>query len=418
MGSRSAEKRYVAADLRKTSQFARPRRVVLAFAILFGLVAVAILPGRRHEADALLLARGNDVDASARSYAEQIVHPSFLAQIRARIRPIDGHRLSDDDLRESISAHSVDNAGLVHVTARADSAEGAEALANDVAVAFGVAVKQETQQHEASVRDELRSRVAQRTREISRLHTGPQSSVVSERMLELEAERKALVDQLANASVLGARQSVAPTLVAAPHAALEPLLPRLFRRLFEGLLLGALVGFAVLRLRGPAARSERGAPRVPVSNEAAAVLAGTDPDWQLFDDLRPLTRTPRAEPEPAPEPVRVAAPPPRLVAQATLTLVADPPLPPTDPPAVPELPPAPVASLPRAAGMLELAELERLIVARPASDPYVQEERHALLVSLRGYTDLDGVIPTRFHSLVHESFGDLLGADSAVGARS
>ena len=107
MGSRSAEKRYVAADLRKTSRFARSRRVVLALAILFGLVAVAALPARRHEADALLLARGNDVDALARSYAEQIVHPSFLAQIRPRIRPIDGHRLSDEELQASISAHSV-----------------------------------------------------------------------------------------------------------------------------------------------------------------------------------------------------------------------------------------------------------------------------------------------------------------------
>ena len=419
----------MAADLRKTSQFARPRRVVLAFAILFGLVAVAILPGRRHEADALLLARGNDVDASARSYAEQIVHPSFLAQIRARIRPIDGHRLSDDDLRESISAHSVDNAGLVHVTARADSAEGAEALANDVAVAFGVAVKQETQQHEASVRDELRSRVAQRTREISRLRTGGTTTVGSERLLELKAERKALVDQLANASVLGARQSVGPVLVAAPQAALEPLLPSLLRRLFEGLLLGAVVGLAVRRLLGLGERRDRGARRVPVPHEAAAVpSASANLDWQAFDDLKPLTRTARPDPgparEPAPQPepesrprpvVRVMVPPPRPVAQATLSLVADPPLPPADPPVVPDPVPAPVAVLPRPADMLELSELERLVAAHPASDPYLQEERHALLVSLRGYTGLDGVIPTRFHSLVHEFFGDLLRIGPAVG---
>jgi len=389
MGSRSAEKRYVAADLRKTSRFARSRRVVLALAILFGLVAVATLPARRHDADALLLARGNDVDALARSYAEQIVHPSFLAQIRPRIRPIDGHRLSDEELQASISAHSVDSAGLVHVTARADSAEGAEALANDVAVAFGVAVKQETQQHEASVRDELRARVAQRTREISRLRTGAQSSAGSERLLELEADRTALVDQLANASVVGARQSVAPTLVAPPHAALEPLLPRLVRRLFEGLLLGAVVGLAAVRLRGLVERPQRS-----------------------------TSVRPELDPESLPQPVvRVTVPPHRPVAQATLTLVANPPLPPADPPVVPEQGPAPVAILPRAADMLELAELERLVVARPASDPYLQEERRALLVSLRGYTGLDGVIPTRFHSLVHESFGDLLRADSAVGVR-
>jgi hypothetical protein len=68
--------------------------------------------------------------------------------------------------------------------------------------------------------------------------------------------------------------------------------------------------------------------------------------------------------------------------------------------------------------MLELAELERLIVASPASDPYLQEERHALLVSLRAYTGLDGVIPTRFHSIVQESFGDLLGGGAAVGVQA
>ena len=297
MGSRSAEKRYVAADLRKTSRFASSRRVVLVLATLLGLVAVATLPPRRHDADALLLARSNDGDALARSYAEQIVHPSFLAQIRPRIRPIDGHRLSDEDLRASISAHSVDSAGLVHVTARADSAQGAEALANDVAVAFGVAVKQEAQQHEASVRDELRARVAQRTRDISRLRTGARSPAGSARLLELEAERNALVDQLANASVLGARQSVAPTLVAAPHAALEPLLPRVFRRLFEGLLLGAVLGLGAVRLRGLAARRELGARRVRVPHEAAVTPASADLDWQLFEDLKPLTHAARPEPD-------------------------------------------------------------------------------------------------------------------------
>jgi hypothetical protein len=386
----------VAADLRKSTHFARSRRVVLALAILFGLLAVAILPARRHVANALLVAHGDNVDALARSYAEQIVDPSFLAQVRPRIRPIDGHRLSDEAVRASISAHSVDSAGLVRLTARAHSAKGAEALANDIAVAFGVAVKQETQQHEASVRDELRLRVAQRAHEISRLRKdGTSSAAASERLLELEAERKALVDQLANASVLGARQSVAPMLIAPPHAALEPLLPRLLRRLFEGLLFGAVLGLAAVWLRGLAARREAGAGRLAVSSQAAA-------------------------PEPAalPQPVvHATVPPPWPVAQATLSLVADPPLPPSDPPVVPDPAPAPVAVLPRVADMLELSELERLVAASPAPDPYLQEERHALLVSLRGYTGLDGVIPTRFHPLVHESFGELLSAGSAVGVQ-
>jgi hypothetical protein len=427
MRPRSAEKRYVAADLRKTSLFAHSRRLVFALAILFGLLAVAILPARRHEADALLLARGDRIDALARSYAEQIVHPSFLAQIRPRIRPIDGHRLTDEALLDSVSAYSVDSAGLVHVTARADSAQGAEALANDIAVAFSVAVKQEAQQHEAFVRDELRSRVAQRTREIERLRAGGQSAVVSERLLELQAERKALVEQLASASVLGARQSVGPMLVAAPQAALEPLLPRLLRRLFEGLLFGAVVGLVALRLLGLRAGRERRTRRVPIQDEAIVTPTSASLDWQLFDDLMPRRRTarpePRSEPEPEPQslpqPVaRGAAPPPRPIAAAPLMLVADPPLSPPAPATAPPPVHAPVAVLPRAVDMLELAELERLVVARPASDPYLQEERHALLVSLRGYTGLDGVIPTRFHPLVHESFGDLLGGGAAVGVQA
>jgi hypothetical protein len=381
----SAEKRYVAADSRKTSLLTRSRQLVLALAILFSLLAVATLPARRHEADALLLARGDGVDVLARSYAEQIVHPSFLAQVRPRIRPIDGHRLTDDELRDSISAHSVDSAGLVHVTARAGSAQGAEALANDVAVAFSVAVKQEAQQHEAFVRDELRSRVAQRAREIARLRTGWQSAVVSERLHELQAERDALVEQLAHASVLGARQSVGPMLVAPPHATLEPLVPRLVRRLFEGLLLGGLVGFVALGLLRLRAGRER----------------------RTFDDLQPL-------PEPV---VRATAPSPPSP-PAPLMLVADPPLPPPAPPTTSIPVHAPVAVLPRPVDILELAELERLVVEHPAHDPYLQEERQALLASLRGYTGPDGVIPTRFHSLVHESFDDLLGGGAALGAHA
>ena len=421
MARRSAEKRYVAAEPRQSPPFARSRRLVLALAILVGLLALATLPARRHEADALLLARGDRVEVVARSYAEQIVDPSFLEQIRPRVRPIDGRRLTDEALRDSVSAQSVDGTGLVRLSARAGSAQGAEALANDVAVAFGVAVKQETQQHEALVRDELRSRVAERAREIARLRARASSAVVSSRVQELEAERKALVEQLAEASVLGARQSVGPTLVAAPHAALEPLLPRLLRRLVAGLLLGAVLGFVALGLLGLRGQRERRPRRVAIQHEPAVALpTSASLDWQLFDDLKPVKRTPSPDPEPAREP-----PPPQPVVRATvpvrpssapapLTLVADPPLPPPAPADSPPAAPAPVAVLPRSVDMLELADLERLVVARPASDPYVQEERHALLVSLRGYTELDGVIPTRFHPLVQESFGDLLGGGTAV----
>lgn len=394
----------MAADPRKISLLTGSRRLVPALAILFGLLAVATLPARRHEADALLLAHGDGVDVLARSYAGQIVHPSFLAQIRPRIRPIDGHRLSDGELRSSISAQSVDSAGLVRVTARAGSAQAAEALANDVAVALSVAVKQEAQQHEAFVRDELRSRAAERAREIARLGAGAgvQSAVVSERLQELQAERTALVERLAHASVLGARQSVGPMLVAAPHAALEPLLPRLVRRLLEGLLLGSLVGFGAVGLLGLRAGRQR----------------------RTLDDSKPLERRARAAPESEPEshllpqPVVRATPPSPPSAAAPLMLVADPPLPRPAPATTPLPVQAPVAALPRLVHMLELAELERLVVASPAPDPYLQEERQALLVSLRGYAGPDGVIPARFHSIVYESFGDLLGTGAAVGVQA
>ena len=389
MPGRSAERSYVAAYLSKTSGLAGSRWLVGALAILFGLLAMATLPARRHQAEALLLARGDHPDALAHRYSEEIVAPSFLAQIRPRIRAIDGHRLTDRELRDSISAHSVGGAGLVHVTARAHSAQGAEALANDVAVAFGIAARQEAEQHEALVGDELRSRVAQRTLSIARLRKGGQRAIVSERLQELQAERVALVEQLARAAVLGARQSVAPMLVAAPHAVLEPLLPRLIRRLFEGLLFGGVAGLVAFRRLALRARRDRSTP-------AAAVAA-----------------TAKSRPEPEQQPLaRPARPTPPLM------LVADPPLRPKAPEPAPLPVHAPVAILPRTVDTTELDELERLVAAYPATDRFVQEERQALLVSLRGYTGVDGVIPTRFHSLVHEAFGDLLaGGGSAVGAQ-
>lgn len=374
----------MAAYLSKTSVLGRSQWLVVGLATLFSVLAIATLPARRHQADALLVARGDHPDALAHRYSEEIVAPSFLAQIRPRIRAIDGHRLTDHELRDSISTESLEGAGLVRLTARADSARGAEALANDVAVAFGIAAKQEAEQHEALVGDELRSRVAQRTAELARLLTRGQA-IPAERVQELQAERAALVDQLARAAVLGARQSVAPMLVAAPHATLESLLPRVIRRLLEGLLFGAAAGLAVVSLLGLRSRRER---RVPAEAPVATAI--------------------ESKPGSLPRPVRPAPP---------LVLVADPRAPLNAPEPAPPPVEATVAALPGAVDTLALDELERLVAAHPASDRYLQEERHALLVSLRSYTGVDGLIPRRFHSLVYEAFGDLLASGSAVGAQ-
>ncbi|MEP6978365.1 MAG: hypothetical protein ABI948_09970, partial [Thermoleophilia bacterium] len=128
--------------LRPTLLRLRPRTLVLALALVVTVAALATIPPRRHQAEALLLVRGDHVDQLANSYSGRIVDRGFLASIRARIRPIDGHRLTESELGSAISAQSVNGAGIVRLTARAKSARGAEALANDVAVAFAVAVKQ------------------------------------------------------------------------------------------------------------------------------------------------------------------------------------------------------------------------------------------------------------------------------------
>jgi hypothetical protein len=57
---------------------------------------------------------------------------------------------------------------------------------------------------------------------------------------------------------------------------------------------------------------------------------------------------------------------------------------------------------------LQLWELERLVAERPDPDPFVQEEREALLYTLRPYVGVDGTIPGEFRGLVVEAFGSLL----------
>ena len=113
-------------------------------------------------------------------------------------------------------------------------------------------------------------------------------------------------------------------------------------------------------------------------------------------------------PQPAAEAARPAEPPP-------------PPPPPPEPPvarpepAAPE--PAPVPTIPpspepvrAAAGPAPgLWDLERLVAEHPDPDPYVQEERAALVYTLRAYASPDGLLPPEFHGLVEDAFGPLLG---------
>jgi hypothetical protein len=105
----------------------------------------------------------------------------------------------------------------------------------------------------------------------------------------------------------------------------------------------------------------------------------------------PAAQPPAAQP-PAPEPARPPEPEPEP---------ARPPEPEPEPEREPASAPAPHGAVPT------IEELERLVEARPDPDPYVQEERRALLYHLREYADIDGTIPESFVPLVDEILEDL-----------
>jgi hypothetical protein len=59
-------------------------------------------------------------------------------------------------------------------------------------------------------------------------------------------------------------------------------------------------------------------------------------------------------------------------------------------------------------GMPRLWELERLVAEHPDGDVFVQEEREALVYTLRPYAESDGTLPEDFRGLVEDAFGPLL----------
>ena len=56
----------------------------------------------------------------------------------------------------------------------------------------------------------------------------------------------------------------------------------------------------------------------------------------------------------------------------------------------------------------KLWELETLVRTHPDPDVYVQEEREALVYTLRAYAEADGTLSPEFLGLVEETFGPLL----------
>jgi O-antigen ligase/uncharacterized protein (DUF3084 family) len=78
-----------------------------------------------------------------------------------------------------------------------------------------------------------------------------------------------------------------------------------------------------------------------------------------------------------------------------------------EPPSAPPLPPREPTPVPTRLARVRLWELERFVAEHPHPDPYVREERQALLFHLRDHASVDGSIPERFRPLLEDAFGDL-----------
>jgi O-antigen ligase len=106
-------------------------------------------------------------------------------------------------------------------------------------------------------------------------------------------------------------------------------------------------------------------------------------------------------PEPPAATVRAPAPEPEPVVVE--------PAPVEQPPRAVEPAPAPARILaPAGHRPVVLWELEHLIAERRDPDPYVQEEREAMLFHLRAHVGPDGAIPAQFDALVADVFGPVL----------
>lgn len=135
-------------------------------------------------------------------------------------------------------------------------------------------------------------------------------------------------------------------------------------------------------------------PELAVSEKSArAILASGPPP---VPGPPALERQPEPEPEPDPEPEPAPEPEPEPAPQ-------------------PEAEPEPISS--GSSREWNIWDLERLV--RDRADDSRQEERAALVLSLRDFARADGTLPFEFDELVRESFGSLLvAADVTSQART
>lgn len=214
--------------------------------LLLALLSVR-LTDRTYEATAPLVVHpapgtdGQPLDspqALAETYAALLVDPGFLIAVSGRVRPLDGHRRSAHELRDAIRAEAVPGAELVLLRAEGPSPQDARDLANDVANAFVISIRQETQQHAAQVHDDLRARL-NRIGRLLRKRDDP----------DLVAERVALVQQDARLTLVAAEQSLVVTASRPASASSDPIRPQPLLSVLAGLLLGLVCGVGLAWIR-------------------------------------------------------------------------------------------------------------------------------------------------------------------------
>ena len=129
-------------------------------------------------------------------------------------------------------------------------------------------------------------------------------------------------------------------------------------------------------------------PELAVSEKSARAILASGPPPVPGPPV--LERQPEAEPEPEPEP---------------------------EPASEPEPEPEPEPSSSGSSREWNIWDLQRLV--RDRADDSRQEERAALVLSLRDFARADGTLPFEFDELVRESFGSLLvAADVTSQART
>lgn len=239
--------------------------LLLGASLAVGLALALVAASRAHdvfEATATLhihAAPGRSADAqtAARTDAALLVDRDFLTQIAPRVRPVNGHRLGVDALRDRLSARAFPGTVLVQLKAEGPTADSASGLAGDVATAFVVFERQDALQRSASVQDEFRAQLGllnKRIADVRRKAAG--SSTAAEELVALQAQRARLIGQQQQAVAGAAEQTLGVTMPAPPTATTHPVRPDRGLYAAAGLLLGLLAGIGLAWLRALRAVAE------------------------------------------------------------------------------------------------------------------------------------------------------------------